>query len=125
MRPPIVSVDRQANVDLFLSVSSAEDHLEAIDIAEGEFDLYDADGFVLHGITHVRSIQLGPLQWIPEGRWKLIESDPPEFRADQLAMALRRFLRGISPKKRTQSDEWVDQATLASLLVEAAPFATR
>jgi hypothetical protein len=125
MKPPIVSVDRQANVNLFSSVSSVESYLEAIDIADGEYDLYDADGLVLHGITNVKSVQLGPLQWIPEGRWNLTESDLTEYRAEELAAALRRFLRGINPKKRTQTDDWVDQATLAPLLVEAARFATR
>jgi len=125
MKPPIVSVDRQANVNLFPSVSSVESYLEAIDIADGEYDLYDADGLVLHGITTVKSVQLGPLQWIPGGRWNLTESDLSEYRAEELAAALRRFLRGINLKKRTRSDEWVDQATLASLLLEAAPFATR
>jgi hypothetical protein len=125
MKPPIVSVDRQANVNLFSSVSSVESYLEAIDIADGEYDLYDADGLVLHGITNVKSVQLGPLQWIPEGRWNLTDPDLPEYRAEELAAALRRFLRGINPKKRTQTDDWVDQAKLAPLLVEAARFATR
>jgi hypothetical protein len=125
LKTPIVSVDRQANVNLFSSVSSVESYLEAIDIADGEYDLYDADGLVLHGITNVKSVQLGPLQLIPEGRWNLTESDPPEYRAEELAAALRRFLRGINPNKRTQTDDWVDQATLAPLLVEAARFATR
>jgi hypothetical protein len=125
VKTPIVSVDRQANVGLFSLVASAESYLEAIDIADGEYDLYDADALVLHGITEVKSVQFGPVEWIPEGRWKLTQSDPPEYRADALAVALRSFLRGISPKKRFRPDEWVEQATLASLLVEAAPFATR
>ena len=124
MRTPIVSVDRRANVDVFLSVSSAEAYLEAFDIAEGEYDVYDADGLVLHGVTHERSIQLGPLRRTQlEGSWNLVVSDPAEYRAEELKVAVRRFLRAINAKKKTQTDEWVDQATLASLVVEAARFA--
>jgi hypothetical protein len=125
VKTPIVSVDRQADVGLFSSVASAETYLEPIDIADGEYDLYDADGLVLRGTTDVKGVQLGPVQWIPEGRWNLTESDPPEYRAEELVLALRRLLRGISRKKRTRSDEWVDRAPLVSLLVEAARFASR
>lgn len=103
MKAPII-VDENGSVDAFQTVESAERYLEAIDIKNEEYQIYDSEGRLLKGEF---SDLWGPVTL------RAVE-DEPSHQAE-LIEALRQSL-----EHRGEDPNWLAQASLGELVERIA-----
>ena len=121
MRPPIFA-DDNGDLSVFPSAAAAESYLEAVDVKDGAYRFFDADGLVMEGVTSDR-VGGWPFRTRElENQWTLVESVPLEHEAHELASAIRRHLKAIKPEMLQRSPDWIETAGLRQLVAEAARF---
>ncbi len=101
MKPPIFSIEQGRVVNVFSSVEAAESYVEPIDIENGEFTFYDAEGRMLlpELVEAPRKRKLwGRLIWISGGGWSLRELPEPDVDTEALRARLIDFLAEIDAK---------------------------
>jgi hypothetical protein len=103
MKLPII-IDESGDILVFDSLESAERHLEPIDILNGEFVGYDAEG---------RLLNIVPNGFI--AKISLAELEPTH--ADNLEKVLRDLFLDVDP-----SPEWVINASLEELIQKVLKY---
>lgn len=97
MKPPIIT-NENGDVSFFESVQDATRCLEPIDVANDEYEIFDAEGFVLKAMATKPIITI-------------LEKEPRECRKDHLVNILRSFYSNI-----VLETKWIEDASLEQLV---------
>lgn len=108
-RPPIF-VDEHGDIEAYPSVDAAALDVEAIDVAAGEYTMFDANGLVLQLTVDAST-----------GRVVIERGEGVEARPHELARRLRRYVERVGPE-RFSLESPADAATLAQLVDAVARF---
>ena len=103
-KPPVI-VNEKGDVELYESVEAAEIDVEAIDVENQEYVIYDSQGLVLIPKVMEDGIHV-----------RLFDSEPRDERTDELVTVLRRKLSQLGEEKTGVPEETVWRMSRAELL---------
>ena len=113
MRLPIVVVDETAVAEVHPTVAEAEASMEAYDVLDGIYRVYDADGTVL---------EARPLA---DDRVAILEGQESVRRPDELAEALRLYVQSVGVDRLGVSPAWLAQASTVDVAKAILDFEER
>lgn len=125
LKLPIV-VEEHGDVSVYASVDEAEAAVEAIDVRNGEFRFYDANGLVLRAVVRTDTPPHGRLRRLlapaPE-RIELLVPEAEDRRPEELTEILRGFLSRAGSVHAGIPDTELAAAPLPKLIDATAKLA--
>lgn len=122
MKTPIILIEEITSVMLFLSVEEAEEYMEAIDVNDGVYRGYDAEGYPLN-VGTCAVMEKNPW-WLggPAKREYVKIADMPQEKAkvDELKDLLKRYYRRLAQNKPEQFPIKVDDQMGLKELIDIA-----
>lgn len=122
MKTPIIIIEELSSVMLFLSVQAAEEYMEAIDVNDGIYQGYDAEGHPLK-VSTCAVMEENPW-WLggPAKREYVKITDMPQEKArvDELKDILKRYYRRLAQNKPEQFPIKVDDQMELKELIDIA-----
>lgn len=108
MKPPIFVLADDGVVEVYSKKEFAEGDMEGVDVNNGVYrGVYDRDGYLLKLVVE------GPYDV------RIVPSDPPVTKAEELKELLRKTITFINARKKLGlSSEWLSNASFEELAVK-------